>query len=179
MVELVVVTAILTTLTLLVHETMRVQGASHRRESARSVTHGELRIWLARMVRDIRHAGYDPTGSGNFGIVHLSPTEIRFTADMNRNGVVDADASENLGYRMQDGTLERWQGGSSWRPVVSGLSGLQFNYFDAAGNTVTTAARAVALVEMELSAETSTGGSGGLAPVVVSRKATAETRNDP
>jgi len=175
--ELLVVSAVLSTIGLMVHETTRVQSGAFRRESARTVTQGELRVWLGRMVSDIRQAGYDPTDSNAFGFTAIDSDEIRFTADVNRDGIVDSGASESFGYRLNGDSLERWYGGTSWRTVVSGLQSLQLVYKDSNGNAVTSA-RDVAMVEIVLAAHTETGGLPTLGAPVVTRSAAAEIRND-
>ncbi|MGH7857740.1 MAG: PulJ/GspJ family protein [Candidatus Binatia bacterium] len=177
-VEVVIVSAVWSVLTLLVHETTRLHGETFRRETARTTTHEELRIWLARLIRDVRQAGYDPTGSGNFGILQFGSGELRFTADVDGDGIVDSGASEHFGYRLEGGVLERWHGDSSWRPVVAGITGLEFRYYDVAGREVTTAATAVSIVEIELSAQASSGGAAYVTPPTVSRRGAAEIRND-
>lgn len=176
LVELVVVTGVLSVLTALVYETSRVQTGTLRRETARSETHGDLRIWMERMVRDVRQAGYDPTDSNAFGLVASETDEIRFTIDSNENGMVDS--GESHGYRKNGTDLERWLGGSSWRHAASGVSSLVFTYHDAAGNVLTNPTTGVSSVEIEISAEAASGGLPGVAAPIVSRKATAEIRND-
>src|SRR5688500_17426997 len=118
---MVMVVAIFSLLSALVFGTFRFQTQLYRRESALVYAQGDLRVWLSRMTNDIRRTGYDPLETGDFGITVHQPTEIRFTTDADADGVLDADARENLGYRLQSGVLQLWQGGTSWRPLLSGV----------------------------------------------------------
>jgi prepilin-type N-terminal cleavage/methylation domain-containing protein len=186
--ELLVVSAILVTLLGLLHTTFRYQAMAQRRESAKNVTQTELRVWVERMVRDIRVAGYDPRESNatttTFTIVALSPTEIRFTSDFDGDGTLDSNAQENLGYRLNGDTLELWRGGSSWRPVLHGVSNLTLTCFDAQESPLTCAAspqsirRSVSAIGIALTAEAETGGVPTMGAPVLTQQATAELRNE-
>jgi hypothetical protein len=48
-----------------------------------------VRASMNMMVRDVRMAGLDPTGSGIFGITEISNQSIRFTADRDMDGELD------------------------------------------------------------------------------------------
>ena len=48
-----------------------------------------VRASMNMMVRDVRMAGLDPTGSGIFGISEISNQSIRFTADRDMDGELD------------------------------------------------------------------------------------------
>jgi type IV pilus assembly protein PilW len=149
--ELVVVSGIVTVLTGLVYGTFRYQANTYRERSSQVATQDLLRLWLARMVRDIRQAGYDPTHSGNFGFLVYRSDEIAFTADRNANGVVDP--GESVGYRLRNGSLEQWTGGSQYRTVLSGVGSLYFTYRDAQGKVVTSVPQAIRSVEIALGVE--------------------------
>ena len=72
-----------------------------------------VRSGINMMVRDIRMAGLDPTGTGTFGIVEATPQSIRFTADRDMDGEIDdPDLSggfiesnlEQIAFSLDDGT---------------------------------------------------------------------------
>jgi prepilin-type N-terminal cleavage/methylation domain-containing protein len=186
--ELLVVSAILVTLLGLLHTTFTYQSQMQRRETAKNVTQTDLRVWVERMVRDIRVAGYDPRETNattpTFTILALSPTEVRFTTDFDGDGTLDSNAQENLGYRLNGDALELWRGGSSWRPVLEGVSNLTLTCFDAQNDTRTCDAddqslrRSVSAISIALTAEAETGGVPTMAPPVLTQKATAELRNE-
>ena len=186
--ELLVVSAILVTLLGLLHTTFRYQVMSQRRETAKNVTQTDLRVWVERMVHDIRVAGYDPretnASTTTFTIVALSPTEIRFTTDFDGDGTLDSGAQENVGYRLNGDALELWRGGSSWRPVLQGVSDLTLTCFDAQEASLTCAAspqsirRSVSAIGIALTAQAETGGVPTMGAPVLSQQATAELRNE-
>jgi prepilin-type N-terminal cleavage/methylation domain-containing protein len=176
--EMVMVVAIFSLLSALVFGTFRFQTQFHRRQSALAFAQGDLRVWLSRMTNDIRRTGYDPRETGDFGITVHQPTEIRFTTDADGDGVVDGDPRENLGYRLQSGVLQLWQGGTSWRPVLPGVTTLTFTYRDAKGEPVTNATRDVREVEIVITVEAARQGYSGGAPAQVSGSARVEIRNE-
>lgn len=177
--ELLIVIAIFGSLSALVYTTFYHQAHAFRRESARSEAQGDVRTWVGRIVRDVREAAYDPTESGNFGIIELDSQVIRFTSDTDQDGTVDPGAQENRGYRLTDGNtvLEQWQGGTDWRPVVENVSVFQLTYLDKDGNTVGSVSADVATVEVTITAQASTDFPGSTPPTIT-RKAAAEIRNE-
>jgi type II secretory pathway component PulJ len=185
--ELLVVSVILVSLLGLVYASFRTQAGATRRESAKVVTQTEMRLWLDRMVREIREAGYDPREANaavpTFTITGLSPTEIRFTTDFDKDGVLDADSRENVGFRRNGDALERWLGGSSWRPVVRGIESFALTCFDAVGDEITCSSSPslktnVSAIRIALTARAATGGTPGVAPPTISQTATVELRNE-
>ena len=184
--ELLVVSFVFVTLVALVSATFRYQTMTHRREVAKVTTQTDLRIWVDRMVADIRRAGYDPCyEDGNtFTIQTASSTEITFTLDFDGDCALDADGRERVGYRLNGNVLELWRGDSSWRPVLQGMTSLVFTCLDAMRREFTCAAtpdsmrRSIAAVHIAISAEAETGGVPTVAPPVITQQATAELRNE-
>ena len=67
-----------------------------------------VRSGLDMMIRDIRLAGLDPEGTGDFGIVAATSQRIQFTADRDMDGEVDdADPARGIlcggGWRWHQG----------------------------------------------------------------------------
>lgn len=180
--ELLVVTAIFSLLMALLHETFRFQSQTYARESAHNVTQRSLRVWLARMVKDIRRAGYDPRETNatdptpDFVVQTFTATEFRFTADTNGDGDLDAGPHEHLGYRLSGEELQMWQGGTGWRPVLFGVQELAFQYLDANGNE-TSCVTCLSAVSITITAEAETGGGPKVAPPRLSESAVAKIRN--
>ncbi len=56
-----------------------------------------LRSGVDFMVREIRLAGFDPTGDSEAGFVEIDNDALVFTADFNEDGKTD-DAGENIGF---------------------------------------------------------------------------------
>lgn len=66
-----------------------------------------VRVGIELMSQDIRMAGYDPQGIGNFRIEEADPTKIRITADRNGNGSLDESDFENITYELSGTQLRR------------------------------------------------------------------------
>ncbi len=121
-----------------------------------------LRAGLYMLTRDLRNAGYDPTGSGNFGFVTdfatpysiFTPdidyannrTALAFTFDQipagggTEDGVVDPGPTEKVAYRYNatDRTLERYNfGNTAWDTVATNVDALDFVFLDASGAVTT------------------------------------------
>jgi type IV pilus assembly protein PilW len=109
------------------------------------------------ITREIRMAGYNPTGklnAGSFvtGFVGKLPDDghsdddpdrtstdsksIAFTLDDNGNGVLDANLDEQIAYRVAGENLQRFDvGNNSWLTVVENVEALGFAYaFDDDGD---------------------------------------------
>lgn len=116
-----------------------------------------LRAVIYMMGRDIRMAGYDPTGSDLFGFVADLPSpndaqgaitdttgpvysSIAFTMDLNdADGAVDDLDDEQSAYRINAGSLEKFSASNdAWQMVADNVDALDFVYLDQNGATTTT-----------------------------------------
>ncbi len=110
------------------------------------------RVGLDRMVKDLRMAGYDPSGSTTAGIVTAKANFIRIIADLDGDGIIDAD--EDISYYLYDSgndndlDLGRKIRGASVQPLVENISssGLQFRYFDVSSNELSAPVTTLGLV---------------------------------
>lgn len=105
-----------------------------------------VRSSLDMMIRDIRLAGLDPDGTGDFGIIAVTPQSIRFTADRDMDGELDSPNAadgidepdlEHMAYEFDgsgilkmslyksDGTLEISD------ILVDDVTGLTFSYYNS------------------------------------------------
>lgn len=101
-----------------------------------------LRAAMDLMTREIRMAGYDPTGAAGAGIVAAASGQIEFAMDSDDDGSLDgtsgADPPEWVTYRLNgDSTIGRRTGtGNSLFPsVAENFSELEFNYILHDGTT--------------------------------------------
>lgn len=122
----------------------------------------DLRAVMDIMVKEIRMAGYDPTGSKAFGFVSLpsaGPTDygrytssdgIAFYADTDpADGLLTASDSENIAFRLnvdqngnalagssRDRVLRKYSTGAvKWQPMAENIEALGFAYaFDNDGD---------------------------------------------
>lgn len=125
-----------------------------------------VRVGIDFMVRDIRMAGFDPLGSATdahpldsdgAGIKEATSSKIRFTYDIDMNGVIDnPKKQERITYEYDSGNerLRRWiyegfyeEGVLKEKPqtLIDSVSALQFTYLDANDNTITAPVAADAL----------------------------------
>jgi prepilin-type N-terminal cleavage/methylation domain-containing protein len=178
--ELVVVSMILSALSAMIYVTFVSESRAFARESARGVTQSDLRVWMVRMVKDVRNAGYDPRGTAAAGILSpATPTSLRFTKDADESGAVSpTDSHETLGYRLNGTSLELLQG-TTWRPVVLGVTSLAFAYYDVQGSQVNQtspydAIEDIAVVGITITAQASNPPDP---PMVISESGRATVRN--
>lgn len=106
------------------------------------------------MVRDIRHAGLDPRESSGAGFdvtfsgAQMLSNHIAFSLDDDESGTIDANASEQIAYRLNGTRLETFTG-AGWFLVADNVEALNFVYLDMAGNP-TNVASAVRSVQVTL-----------------------------
>jgi type IV pilus assembly protein PilW len=124
------------------------------KESVKIKLQQNVRSSLDMMIRDIRLAGLDPEGTGEFGITSATAQRIKFTADRDMDGELDIpipdDADgidipdlEYMGYEFDDSngivrmSLYKPDGSKEMSDIlVENVTGLTFSYFTS--NDVTT-----------------------------------------
>ncbi len=124
--------------------------------AARVEAQQSARVALERMLRELREAGYDPTGAGIGAVVVAEPTRVSFQRDLNGNGVVDP-THERVTYLLRPGenVLRRDAGGGA-QPIIEGVRRLALTYFDRAGHeTADPAATAAIRIELEVGLDAS------------------------
>jgi len=105
------------------------------------------------MTREIRMAGYDPSGSGFSGL-SLSSNAIQVLSDLNGDGDT-ADENEDIAYSYDAANLEinRVSGGASVL-LADSIQGFSFTCYKADGSE-TTDAGSVRKIRIEMTARTS------------------------
>lgn len=92
-----------------------------------------LRAAMDSMAREIRIAGYDPTGLANAGIVVADTTSITVTEDLDGDGAIVGDESITYALADSDGDgdtdLER-----NNNLIAENIDALNFIYLDTDGN---------------------------------------------
>ena len=133
------------------------------------------RVALERMAREIRAAGFDPTGAGFPAIVSPAPTSFTIQNDWNGNGVIDAN-NEIVTYLLRSTTLRRNAGGGA-QPVIEGVQALTFTYLDGDGASTTVPER-IRTVTIDLTVRQSlTPGASVLDGPAVTMRTQARLRN--
>jgi type IV pilus assembly protein PilW len=125
-----------------------------------------VRAAMDTIVRYVRIAGYDPLGTGNFGFQSAAtnsrstgPHSIAFTADHYiENGTVDNDDREQIGFRLNNSTLEKYTTGAAhWEPAADNIEDLSFLYTLDDGTTTGSPAdpTRIRMVKITITARTS------------------------
>jgi prepilin-type N-terminal cleavage/methylation domain-containing protein len=124
---------------------LRTGLAAWQRAGARAEVATEVAGAVDQIVRDLRLAGYDPRAAGIAGLTIAEAARLELTADLDGNGAIDTDSEERIGYRVATSSqsLQRVVGRQTL-PILSDVAagGLQFAYYDAAGNALAPAAAA-------------------------------------
>ncbi len=151
LVEILIVLLLISVIMGAIYQTFRAQQKSYMVQEEVLEMQQNLRAGVDIMTREIRMAGYDPTMSGNFGILAAGPTSIRFTVDFDENGTVASGEDETLLYHLcdfdSDGSDDSLTRSSSCTPVALNIQALGFAYGfdsdadgyldqDASGNTI-------------------------------------------
>jgi hypothetical protein len=128
-------------------------------------------------------AGLDPEGTGDFGIVAVTPQRIQFTADLDMDGEVDdADASdgidvpdlEHMAYEYDgNGTLKMFLYKANGDPetdeiMAENVTDLTFIYYDSNDDT-TSDLDAIRTVDIRMTIEKSAGRDGQVSRTLVKR----------
>ncbi len=126
-----------------------------------------LRIASILMNREIRMAGYDPTGTANAGIVFADTDRIEFTRDLSGDGSFDEDENgkmdknEVITYSLYPpkykNKLGRISGGGNNNPVLENVESIVFTYRTASGLELATPVADTGLIrniEVTLTAKT-------------------------
>ena len=124
--------------------------ASHRAQSRSNLTqnvvaamHQNARSAMFSMERDIKSAGYDPTGTTNAAILIADDDQMVFTIDRNGDGDFtsanpppnDLDPNEKIAYSLTiDGNLGKSIWDAAQQTVAEHIEVLNFVYLDENGN---------------------------------------------
>jgi type IV pilus assembly protein PilW len=119
------------------------------------------RAAMDMMGREVRMAGYDPTGVGLFGIPYHS-SKLQIKTDVRGDRTNDGpdgdtnDPNENITYKYYDKTrqIKRKTGRGNFQPFAENIEAFTFAYLDGDGNTTTTTAD-IRQVRITITARTS------------------------
>lgn len=114
-----------------IYSVFRVQTHSVKVQENRLEAQEYARATLDLMVREIRNAGYAPTGATCAGIVIATAQTLQFLLDANADGDC-ADADEDITYAYVAGTkdITRTANGGTAQSLTDGnATNLQFTYY--------------------------------------------------
>ena len=109
-----------------------------------------IRAALERLARELRDAGYDPTGAGIEAVLVAEPARVVFQRDLNGNGLIDP-TRERVTYILRPGetTLRRDAGGGA-QPLAESVRCFALSYLDSSGAPTADPSRVVSVrIEIE------------------------------
>jgi len=142
-----------------------------------------VRSSLDMMTRDIRMAGLDPEGTGDFGIVAVTSQRFQFTADRDMDGELDdADATDGIDLPDTEHMAYEYDGISTLRmmlykangtmelsdEVVENVTDLTFTYYNSADET-TSDLDAIRTVDIRMTIQKSSGRDDQVSRTLVKR----------
>ncbi len=136
LIEMLVALAITSILVAVVALAFTGQSRSYNSQQEIISLQQNMRSALQFLAKEVRLAGYDPTGSANAGIITATGSELRFTRDIGdgAGGTSDGDTDdpeEDIRYALSaDGALGRETGGTGGlQPVATNIVQLAFEYY--------------------------------------------------
>jgi len=142
-----------------------------------------VRSGLDMMIRDIRLAGLDPEGTGDFGIVAATSQRIQFTADRDMDGELDdADSTDGIDAPDMEHMAYEYDGSGILKMVLYKADGnletdeimaenvtdLTFTYFDSNADT-TSNLDEIRTVDIQMTIQKSSGQDGQVSRTLVKR----------
>jgi type IV pilus assembly protein PilW len=124
---------------------LNVQRKSYSFQEQVTEMQQNIRAAADMMIREIRMAGYDPSGSGLVGIGTHTATLLQILADHDGNGTTTG-TNEDITYRYYDANdasyprqIKRKTGGGTFQPFAEHIDALNFSYYDGNGVATSTA----------------------------------------
>jgi type IV pilus assembly protein PilW len=142
-----------------------------------------VRAGLDMMIRDIRLAGLDPDGTGDFGIVAVTSQRIQFTVDRDMDGELDdADATDGIDEPDMEHMAYEYDGSGKLKMFLYKANGnletdevmaenvtdLTFTYFDSNDDT-TSNLDEIRTVDIRMTVEKASGQDGQISRTLVKR----------
>lgn len=169
--EILVVTAVIGLLMAGLLGLLQVGVRSYTWGAARVEAQQSARVALERAAKELRDAGYDPTGAGLAAVLIAEPERVVYQRDLNGNGVIDPTSERVTILRRTGEAILRREAGGGAQPLVEGVRRFRLEYFDRRRLPTADPAR-VALVRMFIE----TGGAGAAPGVVMETEVALRNR---
>jgi len=152
LIELLMAMTISLTIIAAVYQLSFSQHRSYRKQDQVVETRQNVRAIMALITQTLQLAGYDPTGRANTGLVaSFSPPHdsftidyenehdlIAFTLDENGDATVDSDDAEQIAFRLNNRTLERYSSqNAAWEMIAPNIDALDFVFLNDTGTKTT------------------------------------------
>ncbi len=145
LIELIIALSISAIVGLAVFGTFSVQNRSFKEQEHTSSLQQNLRAAMLLLERDLRTAGYNPSGMEGAKLLVAEDNQIRFSQDLNGNGDFysggSTDGREIILYFINENTQRiyvRYHNQVIPQPVAENISALNFQYFDNDGLQLST-----------------------------------------
>ena len=152
LIELLMAMTISLTIIAAVYQLSFSQHRSYRKQDQVVETRQNVRAIMALITQTLQLAGYDPTSRANTGLVaSFAPPHDRFTIDyenehdliaftLDENGdaTVDSDDAEQIAFRLNNRTLERYSSqNAAWEMIAPNIDALDFVFLNDTGTKTT------------------------------------------
>lgn len=132
--EILVAMAILGIVITGIYNLFRVHSVMAARQEETTLMQQELLSIMLQMTDDLRMCGYTTTSGNNFGFITpgTNASSIYCTSDRDGDGVLDANSTEHLAYRISGNSIESFEpSNATWVLAASNISALNIIYFDS------------------------------------------------
>jgi len=136
LVEVMIAITVSAILTIVMYTALQGQQTSYLAQEQVSETHQTLRVAMRQLARELRMAGYDPTGKADAGILTAIADQIQFTMDRNEDKALDGP-EENITFKLNGSNELCRDVGAGAQPIAENIIGLEFNYVLKNGTEVT------------------------------------------
>ena len=133
LVEILVAMAILGVIVTGIYNLFRVHNLMAARQEETTLMQQELLSIMFQMTEDLRMCGYT-NSTNDFGFVTAgtNATSVYCTSDRDGDGVLDANNTEHLAYRISGNSIESFEpSNATWVLAASNISALNITYFDS------------------------------------------------
>ncbi len=172
--ELLVVTALVGLVMAGIFSLLMSSNESYMRGTNQMEAQQSARVAMARLIQEIREAGYNPRGVTTFNpIITFSATGFTIQNDWNANGVIDntliiTDPVKGTGrgeqtiYALSGNDLTRRETGvdAAAAPLIAGVTALSFQYLDI-NDAATATAASIRTVVITATVRQNTGPASG------------------
>jgi type IV pilus assembly protein PilW len=135
LIELCVAMAISTFVMASIYAAYKAQLKSHITQQMVAEMQQNARAAMYAMEREIRLAGYDPTGTANATVLFADDTQLVFTSDQNGDGAISSSPfvipEEMIRYTLTGGNLGRQSYTNPVDVVAENIEVLDFVYLNA------------------------------------------------